>query len=241
MIFFSGCFVLLQGVDFLLTWALMESGVRTDVYEANPLANMILARKGWLGLAGFKLACTGVALAAGLAASIRRPAVGLRLMAVEVLAMAGVVGYSAMLVHGGAPAKTSDDLPALRSRSTEITGCITEMRRFDYIRGVICRRVLQGEETLVAGLERLRDCIASYAPRLSKSQRERLPDTRKLDQVAAYLYHHSSRLSDDDAVSRAGLERLAREVALYFPEAPRVKVSDLRGGGSPAWSSLAAY
>jgi hypothetical protein len=241
MIFFSGCFVLLQGVDFSLTWALLESGVRTDVYEANPLANAILARKGWLGLAGFKLVCTGVALGAGVAASIRRPAVGLRLMALEVLAMAGVVGYSALLVHGGTPAKTIDDLPALESRSNEISGCLTEMRRFDYIRGVICRRVLQGEEGFVAGVERLRGCIASYAPRLSKSQRERLPDTRNLDQVAAYMYHHSSRLSDDDAVSRAGLERLAREVARHYPEAPRIKLSDLQRGGSPTWSSLTAY
>src|SRR5262245_2234718 len=98
-ILFSGCLVLLQGVDFLLTWTLLEGGVRSDVYEANPLANAILVRQGWQGLAGFKAVCTGIALGAGLLASIRRPAVGLRLLAVECVVMLGVVGYSAALLQ----------------------------------------------------------------------------------------------------------------------------------------------
>lgn len=241
MLFFSGCFVLLQCVDFFLTWALLETGVRPDVYEANPVANTILACQGWRGLAGFKAMCTAVALGAGLLASIRRPAVGLRLLAVEVLIMAGVVGYSAVLVQGGAPPEGSRELPSLESHSTRLSGCITEMRRFDYSREMICRRVVAGKLTLPAGIERMGECITSYAPRLSRNQQLRLPEVRHPGQIAAYLYHHTSRLLDDDAPGRAALDRIEREIARRFPTAPRIKADLHTGGIIPKWSCRVAH
>jgi hypothetical protein len=241
MLFFSGCFVLLQGVDFFLTWALLETGVRPDVYEANPVANTILARQGWGGLAGFKAMCTAVALGAGLLASIRRPAVGLRLLAVEVLVMAGVVGYSALLVQGGAPPERSAEISAMESHSNRLGGCITEMRRFDYSREMICRRVVEGKLTLAAGIERMGECIASYAPRLSRNQQLRLPDVRHPGQIAAYLYHYTSRLLDNDAAGRAAMSRIERDISRRFPTAPRIKAGPQTGGIIPKWSCRVAH
>src|SRR5262249_36530688 len=56
----------LQAADFVLTWLLVSGQVHQDVYEANPLANAVLARAGWLGLAAFKLGCAGLALGTAL-------------------------------------------------------------------------------------------------------------------------------------------------------------------------------
>src|SRR5262245_39554998 len=88
-----GTLCALQTADFVLTWLLVSGQVHRDVYEANPLANAVLARGGWVGLGAFKLSCAALALGTALLVWRLRPATGARLTGVLSLAMLLVVGY----------------------------------------------------------------------------------------------------------------------------------------------------
>ncbi|MFO0843196.1 MAG: DUF5658 family protein [Gemmataceae bacterium] len=235
---FSGCLILLQGVDFLFTWALLDGGMHLDVYEANPVANAILARQGWLGLAGYKGLCTAVALVAGLVVSARRPAVGLRLLAVECLVMSGVVGWSAVLVQR--PAETQhNEMTLLEQRGHQLHDRIKCTHQFHVAREEICRLVIRGEAGLYVGLERMRTCIESNRPKLTRAQQRGLPDTRYTAQVAAYLYHHCSRLLELEPGGAARLESLGRAIGRRFPTAPRIKASMPLDFPAPRWTCQA--
>lgn len=234
---FAGCLISLQCVDFWLTRALLEGGVRADVYEANPLAKAVLARQGWSGVAVFKGLCTAVALGAGLIASVRRPAVGLRLLAAECLVMSGVVGWSAMLVRQPSESQDTKPVSGLEQRSHQLLECLAVTQQFHEARVEICRLVIRGETSLHVGLERLRECIESNRSMLSRAQQESLPDTRHTAQVAAYLYHHCSRLLERQPGGAMRLELLGQAISQRFPTAPLVKIDTLSDLPAPNWSS----
>src|SRR5262245_42074091 len=190
-----GCLILLQAADFCLTWRLLASGVRGDVYEANPLANHVLSRFGWLGLAGFKSACSMVALSAVLLVCRHRAAAGARLLVLLCMVMAGVVGYSGALLS--APTDSNDEhLSSLRLEYHQIGSSIAAIREFAAHRSAICRDVLDERIDLPIAVERMRACIARFAPAVRNSNRDAYPDLGDDNGVAAYLFHHASRLHD---------------------------------------------
>jgi hypothetical protein len=89
-------FALLSAADLALTWALIAHG-RGLVYEGNPVAAWVLHGHGWVGLAAYKLATVGLALALTAAVACYRPHVAGRLLAAACTAAAVVVGYSGYL------------------------------------------------------------------------------------------------------------------------------------------------
>lgn len=229
----AACLVVLQAADFCLTWLLLASGLRSDVYEANPLALRILREHGWFGLAVFKGGCSLIAMTAALAVSRSRPAAALRLLVVLCLVMAGVVGYSGVLV--AAPTNTPEqDVVRLERRATEIGNSITHIARFGQAREKICREVLVNPADLPAGVAKMRECVASLDPAL-QNKRNPLPALRDDNQVAAYLYHHASRVAATDADLRAQMDRLTAAMAQRYPAAPRMDVMNMARGVVPCW------
>src|ERR1051325_3071411 len=90
-----GAFALLSAMDFALTRHLVQDSA--GAYEANPVANWLLHRHGWGGLALFKVG-VGV-LVAGVAAFIYgyRPQAANRLLIFGCAALTVVVAYSGAL------------------------------------------------------------------------------------------------------------------------------------------------
>jgi hypothetical protein len=92
-------FVVLSLADLALTWVLLERS-EGRACESNPVAAWWLARFGWAGLAGFKVAI--VLLVAGLALLLARrlPDAAGRVLAFGCAALLAVVLYSGFLVQG---------------------------------------------------------------------------------------------------------------------------------------------
>jgi hypothetical protein len=89
-------FIVLSFLDWFLTWQLLENS-HGGIYEANPIASVILLRFDWLGIGVFKLGCTLTGLVTILVLCQLRPHVGLRLCTVMSLCLVAVIGYSIVL------------------------------------------------------------------------------------------------------------------------------------------------
>jgi hypothetical protein len=89
--FSVGLFLLLNLADWCGTRWLVGDGDR--VVEANPLAAGLLARFGWWGMAGYKLACVAVVLALVHVIGCYRPAAARRLWRTGCALMLVLVGY----------------------------------------------------------------------------------------------------------------------------------------------------
>ncbi len=220
-----GCLVLLQAADFCLTWALLASGIRGDVYEANPLANYILTRYGWAGLASFKSVCSMVALGAILLISRHRAVAGSRLLVVLCLVMGGVVGYSGALLS--APTDKGDEhLVALRRESHQISYSLVALSRLDVYRSAICRDLLDARIDLPTAIERMRNCITHFAPVVHPSSRIDFPNVENPSSLAGYIYFHfhATRLLNKHPDLEPKLGLLARETKERFPKITLVDV-----------------
>ncbi len=89
-------FVFLSGVDWLMTFTLLQSD--PSAFEANPLAAACLERYGWSGLAVYKTAGVVVfAVAVGLIAQ-RRPPVAVGVIAVGCAMLIVVTSYTHGLI-----------------------------------------------------------------------------------------------------------------------------------------------
>jgi hypothetical protein len=208
-----GGFLLLQAADFVFTWLLLSGVRRGDVYESNPVAQAILDRGGWAGLAAFKLAITGVALAAGLAVAQRRPSAGLRLLVVLCLMMVGVNVYSGTLL--AAPDQNARAEKQALARHVDLHQRMDLNREFVNLRDVLCDDLLDGRTDTEQATERLREHVHQFAPQLRLPAAGRLPDPTRNDELAAYLafhLHHRARARGLDRT--ATVSRLVRNVDL---------------------------
>jgi hypothetical protein len=234
----AGCLILLQGADFLLTWVLLGVSARPDVYEANPLANAVLARHGWVGVAAFKALCGAVALGAVVLAGRRSPALAARLLTAQCMIMAGVVGYSAALVarpDGG----DGHRLAALEAAVARTDGKFAALERFAAERAEICRALLAGEHTFATAIERMGACLDRHGHLLTPLHRSRLPDVNRPSQVAAYLYHYCSRVLDGAPQQGYSLQRVGEELRRQYPGAPRRRGMLPPQGKVSIWASAA--
>jgi hypothetical protein len=178
----------LQTADLICTYLLLDGGGRADVYEANPLAQSILAASGWLGLAVFKLAITGVAMTACLALARRRPAVAVRVLAGLCVVMLGVNAYSGTLL-------ASPDASVIAQReASEDSDFLDQQanvrREFVRKRDAICDAVLAGECDTTEATARLSETIREYDAVLHLPAAARLPKASHSGQMLAYLSHH---------------------------------------------------
>jgi Domain of unknown function (DUF5658) len=90
-------FSILSLADLCLTWVLIRySGGR--VQESNPLAQAWLAKHGWQGMVGFKMATISVFLAVVFVVSCYRPRTSLVLVLFACLSVGSVVLYSCHLL-----------------------------------------------------------------------------------------------------------------------------------------------
>ena len=235
----TACLVLLQAADFCLTWVLLASGLRNDVVEANPLALSILDRFGWAGLAGFKSACSLVALAAILAVSRRRVNAATRLLAALCLVMAGVVGYSGALLASPPPTH-EPNLARLERQSRDISLSIQALTQLDRERSAICRKLLDGRTELPQAMEEMRDCLTRYAPRVTRAGRADFPEREQSAQVASYVYYHATRLPRLTARQADRLPEVAAEVGRHYPSATLIDARLLAHGVKPTWRTRPA-
>jgi len=213
----------LQVADLLCTYLLLGGNGRADVYEANPLARSILETSGWLGLASFKLAVTGVTLTACLALARRRPAVALRVLTALCVVMLGVNAYSGTLL-------ASPDASAVAERqANERSNCLEERRsvrqEFARRRNAVCDAVLAGECDTAEATARLSETIRECGASLELPAAARLPDPSQGGQVLAYL-NFQVRLRAD---ARGLNDRLASLSSL--PPAPPYPTDPL----TPVW------
>lgn len=90
-------FIVLSLADLVLTRVLLtQSG--GDIYEANPLANLILTNFGWAGLTAFKFGMVLMISGIMVYVAYYQPKTARRLVGFAALLMAGVVGYSGYLL-----------------------------------------------------------------------------------------------------------------------------------------------
>lgn len=90
-------FIVLSLADLILTKTLLiQSG--GDVYEANPLANMIIMQWGWGALTVFKLSLVGLVSGIVLYVGYFRPLTAKRLLHFALTLMTALVSYSLCLL-----------------------------------------------------------------------------------------------------------------------------------------------
>jgi hypothetical protein len=231
----AGCFVLLQAGDFLLTWLLLDSGRRPEVYEANPLALAVLSRLGWAGLGGFKCLCSLVTLIAVLALCRRHARAGARLLAGLCTAMLAVVGYSGALLAQQADPESAK-IDALLRQGSLLEGRIAALHDFDATRAAICKDLLAGKDDFPAAVGRMARCLARFSPALTPLRRRSLPDPGRPDEVAAYVYYHAYRIGSYGRL-RPRLADLAAEMACLYPAAPRLEGPFPDRGNRRPWSA----
>jgi hypothetical protein len=232
------CFILLQGADFLLTWLLVGSGHRTDVYEANPAALSILSRFGWAGLGMYKLAFTVIAAGAVLLVWQRRATTGRRLACFLCLAMLTVVGYSGVLLSRPQDPVVAS-IPALKARDSAISWQIEQLQHFMRQRNAISQDLLTGKIDCHQAIARMAELIQVGSASLARHHRSVMPRPDRPTELASYLYHHTSRLATDHPRWGARLTELRRELAEGYPAARFLAGFNERGEPNP-WTPVVA-
>lgn len=227
------CLILLQVSDFALTWLLLEGNWRTDIYEANPLARGILLNRGWLGLAGFKAACTFVAVGASFAICLYRPLLGRLLFTAQCLAMTLVVAHSLNLLLRSHQAPIRPDEGVVHD--TSICDSLKALQQFSTERTELCRQINAGQVDLKVGVTRMRNIIQRLAPHIPTPQRKNLPQLQDSRQMARFLYHHCAQLLEGSRDERARMNRLTAQMHRHFPDVSREKENARRRHDIPSW------
>jgi hypothetical protein len=91
-------FAALSAADLCLTWLLLTAG-GGEVYESNPLADIVLAKYGWAGLVVFKLTDTLTIMWVVLVLHILRPRISRRVLSVASGIVGSVILYSLYLLY----------------------------------------------------------------------------------------------------------------------------------------------
>ncbi len=90
-------FLVLSLADLILTKMLLEQSGGA-IYEANPLADLIIQQLGWGALTFFKLGMVGMVASIIIYIACHQPATARKLVSFACVLMSGVVGYSTYLV-----------------------------------------------------------------------------------------------------------------------------------------------
>jgi hypothetical protein len=213
-----GLFVLLSLLDLGMTWLLVEnSGGR--IYESNPIAGWYLARLGWAGLAGFKLAM--VLLVGCLVFSIAacRPRAAGHFLSFACLAVGVVLVHSSTLAaQAAAPMDPVFVREEARKSLLERRGALSRA----YFR--LMRRLVAD---LVAGRRGLKDATAQLARsergRTAAWRREVTEAGRTFEESLALrlMCHVASELRDKPEEARKAARRLQAEFdAAFRPASP---------------------
>ncbi len=168
-------FFLLGVADLGFTWKLIHGG-HGHVYESNPVAGAWLESYGWTGLAVFKaLAMLLVALSA-VYVSWHRPRTARRILTLGCLVTAGVVIYSAFLLHsldGHAAAGLDDEVRRTQRIARKLDRALQQERAYYSLVQRLGQDLMTGRSSLadavqelagsdkardVRWLDRLRDC-----------------------------------------------------------------------------------
>lgn len=206
-------FILLSVSDLCLTWVLIRDGDGA-VYEGNPAANWFLARGGWLGLSGFKLAAvTGVA---GLLVLIARyrPRLGGRLLTFACSCSLVVVVYSSSLaaVLEVRPERLGlEELRALEESNRRLAaepGVIREYRR---VRGEVGEDLIQRRRSLAEATAELARAEHAKNARWLKCLRLQYPGCSDEACLAANLVDSVIRSVAEDPSAAEVAHSLRRE------------------------------
>jgi len=225
--------LVLQGCDLLCTWRLL-TGARPDVYEANPVAAALLQRYGWGSLVLLKCVTTSLIVLTIHLLARRRLATARRLMGGLCLVMAGVVGYSGWLLLRPVDSSFSE-MSNLAAEEARLDGFLNGVARFARKREAICLDLLSGRIDLAVAVRRMRDCLAEEIPHLTTRIHTYLPILDRPDEVAAFLYYHSSRLIDLGVCQAGQLQEVQRQVSSTYPTAPLVDHHKQGPCGSFPW------
>jgi hypothetical protein len=215
-----GCLLVLQACDLLFTWRLL-SGARPDVYEANPLAAALLQHFGWTSLAVLKCGTSTLIVGAILLLARHRPATAHRLLGGLCLVMASVVGYSAWLLFRPLDPMVAE-LPHLNAQDAQLDRQLGGVARFGRKRSVLCTDILNGRIGLAAGIQRMGTIVREEHANLTARIRAYLPALDRPEEVAAFLYYHSSLLVAQGDARASQLEDLSRKMRRDYPRAPQV-------------------
>lgn len=184
-----GSLVALQALDFVVTWQLLSGGVRSDIYEANPLARFILNTLGWGGLALFKASVTALALGAVLYVARERPRTAQFLLMGLCLMVLVVVGQGGRLL-ASTNNITSNQTRILEQRQELLVNQMQSVADFTKSRDAILVDLLEGRIDQESAIAQIVACINAHRPKLDSFQKKNLPPTDQIHHVASYVYFH---------------------------------------------------
>jgi hypothetical protein len=221
-------YLLLSGVDLLLTWLLVDS--LGGAYEANPLAADILARYGWSGLALFKGGCVALVLATATWLWRCRPRTARLLLGLGSASSVAVVGYSLWLTGFGVTAPGwNQDMAAARLRGDRLDALHDRAHAYE-------RRLQELTEDLFRGRRSLRDAAAAlddYLDEIRHNARHYLntfyEGVPKDAVLAAHLVRQVGyRTRNNPEQARRQFHALAEQFATYQAPLPAVCTEPFR-------------
>ncbi len=190
-------FLTVSALDLMLTWRLLAQPA-SCFYEANPLAQYVLAVSGWWGLTLFKVACAGTVVGVSALLARRHPRAARALLVGAVPVVCLVVGYSLCLI---AVSSERNELAEAHQRSVDL-----EYRNRDqkvYARKLAqgARAILANQQTVAAAARQLHVDLASlrynplsvlaiYYPSLSDEARLAISLVRE----ANFIMHEEARV-----------------------------------------------
>ncbi len=209
-------FLLLNLLDLLLTWRLLQPGA---VSEGNPVANWWLLSYGWPGLIGFKAAM--VLLSAGLLTVVarRRPLAGSRALNVACVAVGAVVLYSACLL--GRHHESIAALRQARQQEAEADRKGARLREFAAFQKRLDADLLSRRCSLGEAVARLAHTEQARDRAWRVTVRQSCPCPSEEECLAAYVLRHAvMSKSDDPAAARRAARRLKAEYRTTFGAPP---------------------
>jgi hypothetical protein len=194
----SALFTVLGLADLALTWYLL----RTEhgyVYESNPVARWWLARWGWAGLAGFKLAVVLLVIAAVKGIARHRPRTATHVLSFACGATALVIGYSCTLLgtaraHG--LALNTDDMAQIVAEAGQLDARVREMQVYYRLRDQLADDLNAGRYPLDELVARLAATPHARDPSWLKSLRNAYPGRSDRERMAALIRYHARQLTE---------------------------------------------
>jgi hypothetical protein len=210
-------------LDLLQTWLLVQG--LGSAYEANPLAAVVLAQFGWIGLALFK--ASSVVAVLGLALAIQRwhsqAAVGLLRLGCGVLAL--VLGHG-LLLAGGSAGERAEAAQTAQRRQAVMQQRRQRAHLFSLAaarREQLAARILAGQLTLSQAARQLADYLQEIGSGTSTPLRAYCGEAMSDEACLAVhlLYELGCQLRDRPTLARQHLRQLRAQWAVYGEQLPR--------------------
>jgi hypothetical protein len=197
----SALFAVLGLADLALTWYLLRTE-QGSVYESNPVAQWWLARWGWAGLVGFKLAVVLLVIASVKLIARYRPRTATHVLSFACGATALVIGYSCTLL-GSARAHglglNNSEMARIASDAYQLNARVRQMQAYYQLRDQLGNDLNAGHYPLDELVERLAAGPQARDPKWRESLRNAYPGRCDRERMAELIRYHARQLTEAQA------------------------------------------